>query len=63
MSVVDGIKRNARTAKLVGILLVVAGFLALFAPHLTEDAMRTALGLRGKTNLDPMFADTELPEY
>jgi LysR family cys regulon transcriptional activator len=38
-------------------------FLGLFAPHLTEEALRMALGLRGKTNLDPVFADTELPLY
>ncbi len=38
-------------------------FITEFAPHLTEDSMRMALGLRGKTNLDPVFADTELPAY
>ncbi len=45
MSVVDGIKRNARTAKWVGILLVVAGFLALVAPLAAGAAFATMVGL------------------
>lgn len=32
MSILDGIRKNARTAKWVGILLIITGVLSLFAP-------------------------------
>ena len=45
MSVVDGIRSNARTARWVGIFLVVAGILSLLAPYAAGEALATMVGL------------------
>jgi len=38
-------------------------FMEEFAPHLSREAVDTALGLGGKPALDPLFMDVELPTY
>jgi uncharacterized membrane protein HdeD (DUF308 family) len=45
MSIIDGIKSNARTAKWVGILLIVAGIVAMFAPLGAGLAVVTLIGV------------------
>ncbi|MGB5303864.1 MAG: DUF308 domain-containing protein [Gemmatimonadota bacterium] len=45
MSIIDGIKSNARTARWVGIFLVIAGVVSLFAPLAAGAALATMVGL------------------
>lgn len=45
MSVVDGIKGNARTARWIGIFLVIAGIVSLFSPLAAGIAVATMVGL------------------
>ena len=45
MSIVDGIRSNARTARWVGIFLVIAGGLSMFAPLAAGAALATMVGL------------------
>jgi uncharacterized membrane protein HdeD (DUF308 family) len=45
MSIVDGIRSNARTARWVGIFLVIAGIVSLFAPLAAGAALATMVGL------------------
>lgn len=45
MSFVDGIRSNARTARWVGIFLVVAGIVSLFSPLASGIALATMVGL------------------
>ena len=45
MSIIDGIRRNGRTAKWVGIFLVIAGIVSLFAPLAAGAALATMVGL------------------
>jgi uncharacterized membrane protein HdeD (DUF308 family) len=45
MSIIDGIKSNARTAKWVGVLLVITGILAIFMPFAAAGALATIVGL------------------
>ena len=45
MSIIDGIKSNARTAKWVGTLLIIAGIVAMFAPLGAGLAVVTLIGV------------------
>lgn len=45
MSVIDAIRSNARTARWVGIFLVIAGVVSLFAPLAAGAAFATMVGL------------------
>jgi len=45
VSVVDGIRSNARTARWVGIFLVIAGIVSLFSPLAAGIALATMVGL------------------
>jgi uncharacterized membrane protein HdeD (DUF308 family) len=45
MSIIDGIKKNAKTAKFVGLLLMIAGILSIFMPFAAADALATIVGL------------------
>jgi len=45
MSIVDGIRSNAKTAKWVGVFLVIAGIVSLFAPLAAGAALATMVGL------------------
>ena len=45
MSVVDGVRSNARTARWVGIFLVIAGIVSLFSPLAAGAALATMVGL------------------
>lgn len=38
-------------------------FLELFAPHLTREIVESALTVRSRTALDPLFLDAELPVF
>ena len=45
MSVIDGIKKNAKTAKWVGVLLIIAGFLAIIMPLAAGAAFAKMIGV------------------
>ena len=45
MSIIDGIRSNAKTARWVGIFLVIAGIVSLFAPLAAGAALATMVGL------------------
>ncbi len=45
MSIIDGIKSHAKTAKWVGVLLVIAGIVCMFSPLATGAAVATLVGL------------------
>ena len=45
MSIIDGIKQNAKTAKWVGMFLVLAGIIALFAPLVTGISVVMLVGI------------------
>jgi uncharacterized membrane protein HdeD (DUF308 family) len=45
MSIIDGIKQNAKTAKWVGLFLVVAGIIAIFAPMVTGISVVLMVGI------------------
>ncbi|MDX1514213.1 MAG: HTH-type transcriptional regulator CysB, partial [Gammaproteobacteria bacterium] len=38
-------------------------FMELFAPHLTKELIDTAVKLRTRAAMDPLFVDVELPVY
>jgi uncharacterized membrane protein HdeD (DUF308 family) len=44
MSIIDGIRSNARTAKWVGLLLVIAGIVSMFAPLAAGRAIMMVVG-------------------
>jgi len=44
VSVIEGINKNAKTAKWVGVLLIIAGFLAMFMPLAAGAAFATMIG-------------------
>ena len=45
MSIVDGIRSNAKTARWIGIFLVIAGIVSLFSPLAAGIALATMVGL------------------
>jgi len=45
MSIIDGIRSNAKTAKWVGLLLVIAGIVSIFSPLAAGLALATMVGL------------------
>jgi len=45
MSIIDGIKSNARTARWVGLLLVITGIVSIFAPLASGLAVMTVVGV------------------
>jgi uncharacterized membrane protein HdeD (DUF308 family) len=45
MSIIDGIKSNAKTARWVGVLLIIAGIVAMFAPLGAGLAVVTVIGV------------------
>ena len=65
------IKKAPRRFTLCTLPLVVVAAWALLpacasaqtGPPLTEEAIRTALSVRGRNTLDPLFADTDLPLF